>query len=122
MIEPTSLRLGNLVELCGQYYQVCTISKDHLQITSKGAHIGGLDFKFEDINPIPLTEELLLQFGGIKNDRASYPSYNLNGLLIDFIKGKWIEYVTQIEIKGAHHLQNVVYFRTNQELTKIDKK
>jgi hypothetical protein len=120
MIEPTSLRLGNLVMYDNRIFEIDCISKALPTLNTYEFGIGVVEWK--DLQLIPLTEELLLQFGGIKNDRASYPSYNLNGLLIDFIKGKWIEYVSQIEIKGVHHLQNVIYFRTNQELTKIDKK
>lgn len=72
----------------------------------------------DNLQPIPLTEEWLdNKIECTKIENKGYPSYNVNGLLINFIDGVWIEYVSRIEIKGIHHLQNIIYFRTNQELT-----
>jgi hypothetical protein len=118
MIEPTSLRLGNLA-----MYGVHIVPIRSIHVTDEDAWVyielnGKLKnycVDISEIEPIPLTEELLLRFGAAKRT-ADYPSYVLHGVHIDFIRNKWIEYITQIPIETAHHLQNFIYYRTNQEL------
>lgn len=66
--------------------------------------------------PIPLSEELLYKIGAIKLDFKDFPSFNLFGTQINFVNGLWIEYVSRVEIKGLHHLQNIFFFRNSEEL------
>lgn len=108
MISAKDLRIGNWYKWYaeGKYYEY---------------QVKDIDFcngNMPNFQPIPLTEEWLdNKIECTKIENKGYPSYNVNGLLINFIDGVWIEYVSRIEIKGIHHLQNIVYFRTNQELT-----
>ena len=65
---------------------------------------------------IEISESLLLKLGAVKLDFKEFPSYNLKGLQINFVNNIWVEYVSQIEIKGLHHLQNIFYFRMADDL------
>lgn len=103
-MKANELRIGNYVGFpSGATYIVDMIYSDY----------EGLSYW----KPIPLTEELLLRLEAVKLDFKDYPSYNLKGIQINFINGMWIEYVSRIEITGLHHLQNIFYFRMNEELT-----
>lgn len=73
--------------------------------------------RFDDLRAIPISEELLLKLGAIKLDFKEFPSFNLKGMQINFTNGLWIEFVSQVEIKGLHHLQNIFYFRNSEELS-----
>ena len=123
------IRIGNLVT--DQWYndfkmiiEVKSINKDgiNLEIEDDGNYTEcaeryiAASYKFDNIRAIPISEELLLKIGAIKLDSREYSSFNINGMQINFINGKWIEYVSRIEIRGLHHLQNIFYFRTGNEL------
>lgn len=70
----------------------------------------------EEVEVVKITEELLLKIGAIKLDFKEFPSFNLFGTQINFVNGLWIEYVSRVEIKGLHHLQNIFFFRNSEEL------
>lgn len=66
-------------------------------------------------SPIPLTEDMLLNnLGAVKLAFKDFPSYSLKGVQINFIDGLWIEYVSRVEIKGLHHLQNIFNVRNEK--------
>lgn len=73
-------------------------------------------YKFDELYPIPISEDLLLKLGAFKLDFKHFPSFNLKGMQINYIDGLWIEYVNRIELKGLHHLQNVFYFSKSEDL------
>lgn len=100
------LRIGNKVYSCYP-----TKDKEMVDINYISKDLG-LFF----LTPIPLTEELLLKLGALKLDFKDFPSFNLFGMQINFINGLWIEYVSRVEIKGLHHLQNIFFFRNSEEL------
>jgi hypothetical protein len=81
------------------------------------------NYLLEFLEPTPLTEELLLQFGFVSNPYQD--RYEKDGIHVqcDKTKGEtllWIEGFPHV--KYVHKLQNFYYENTNQELTKIDKK
>ena len=73
-------------------------------------------YRLDTLRAIPISEELLLKLGAIKLEFKDFSSFNLKGLQINYIDGLWIEYVSRIEIKGLHHLQNIFYFRNSEDL------
>lgn len=73
-------------------------------------------YRLDTLRPIPISEELLLKLGAVNLDSKEFPSFNLNGLQINYVIGLWIEYVSRVEIKGLHHLQNIFYFRNSEDL------
>lgn len=82
-----------------------------------------------EIEPIPLTEEWLLNFGFNVDDSLLDPPNTPNGnFWIDYIKDNVVismpffefnynETEANIEIKYVHQLQNLYFALTNEELT-----
>lgn len=142
MMNQNELRIGNLVT--NEFYEsFCDIIK------VESIHEGGinviasdddkpygmaqplLDFEytFDKLKPIPLTEEWLLKFGFLKDDRKSKHAilstmYFLgHGLkLWSIINGTRFrhdfncDYLTGINIDYVHQLQNLVFTLTGEEL------
>ena len=127
-ITPEKLRIGNLVKVNNQlrnelsegipiinFFKVRKLSEDEIDIYNEIENI--YEFcNFENIEPIELTEEMLFKLGAIKREYRTFPSFNLFGIEINYIDNVWKEYVTRVEIEGLHHLQNIFYFRQNEEL------
>ena len=115
VILPTEIRIGNLVKLIyGQrkYSKVTGVDSEYL-------YIDEITFDYtehSEFESIPLTEKLLLKLNAVKLDFKDFPSFNLFGIQINFMNGLWIEYVSRVEIKGLHHLQNIFFFRMSEEL------
>lgn len=129
VIKDADLRIGNLVT--DEFYESCKTIIKVDSVDSRGINLEIEDdgnypecasrwiepyYRFDTLRAIPITEDLLLKIGAIKLDFNDFPSFNLKGLQINFIDGLWINYVTRMEIKGLHHLQNVFFFRNNLEL------
>ena len=112
MINKTDLRIGNSVMYKGIAWEVEELKESAISLRNNG--IGWIRRIYDDINPIPITEEALVKMGAIVTKKNNY---NLNGMAITNFNGKFIEYVHQIELKGIHHLQNVYYFTRQTELT-----
>lgn len=97
---------------------------------------------FDDVSPIPLTEEWLLRFGFEKTNETNYriawqfdyknePSLYLRivdfeyiatgdyfrGWLVPLIDGDYFMAGNNVHIKHVHTLQNLYYSLTGQELT-----
>jgi len=73
---------------------------------------------FSDFEPIPLTEEWLLKFGFIKHGKYGY--FYLDNFIIDKNKlGKFFmcDIDIHVEIETVHHLQNLYFALTGEELT-----
>ena len=114
-MKSTDLRIGNLVKTnVGQIASIFEIRENQCRIKQDDGHIAFIDY--ERLTPISLTEELLLQIGAIKLGLKPFPSFNLYTMQINFIDGVWLDYVTRVEIKGLHHLQNIFYFAKDKEL------
>ena len=115
VILPTEIRIGNIVKLIyGQrkYNTVTGVDSEYL-------YIDEITFDYtehSEFEAIPISEELLLKLNAVKLDFKDFPSFNLFGMQINFINGLWLEYVSRVEIKGLHHLQNIFFFRNSEEL------
>lgn len=116
VILPTHLRIGNILNLLesgDDYHAVrsfddeCMSFKDHISWD----YIG-----YDEVEAIPITEKLLLELGAVNLDYKNFPSYNLKGMQVNFVNGIWIEYVSRVELAGLHWLQNIFFFRMNEEL------
>lgn len=137
------LRIGNYVE-----YNGCTgiVYAVHSPMPCEDEHfrdigivelvIGGIvTARIDEIQPIPLTEELLLRFGF---ERKSYTTkgveieivfYQIRNIVIyllrDFFEIEIITSSGQFNLrktfpKNLHHIQNIIHSLTGQEL-KIKK-
>jgi hypothetical protein len=115
VILPTEIRIGNIVKLIyGQrkYSTVTGVDSEYIYIDE----ITSDYTEHSEFESIPISEELLLKLNAIKLDFKDFPSFNLFGMQINFVNGLWIEYVSRVEIKGLHHLQNIFFFRNSEEL------
>lgn len=114
----SELRIGNLVSLYGKYQKVIgldignTTDKEYYVSVDDGRKIG---YWISQIKSIEINEELLLKIGAKRIAHEDYPSFNLLGTEIHFINDIWIDYVSRVEIKGLHHLQNIFFFRNSEE-------
>lgn len=117
-MKTNELRIGN--------YVFDTIDKKEIQFTFEDFACCENFIKWNHIIPykeIPLTEEWLLDFGFINDDKLDL--YYLKD--VDFIslcqnttKEYWCDFETynglKIEIKSVHQLQNLYFALTSQEL------
>lgn len=124
MIEPQELRIGNYVlpERCKLPYLTVGIFRGvHLQ-TPNGKVAGEYDFK--QVNPIPLTPELLDRLGFEKYDVNGYKMQITNGRMLIVVNNHVhmrdiIEKTTSVELttcKYIHQIQNLYFALTGQEL------
>jgi hypothetical protein len=128
-VNPRDLCIGNLVtdEFYKDFYNIIKVES----IDNEGINLDIVDdgnwpevaqrwvepdYKFSALRAIPISEELLLNLGAVKLSFKDFPCFNLKGMQINFVNGLWIEYVSRIEIKGLHHLQNIFYFRKAEYL------
>lgn len=129
MIQENELRIGNWVELHGEFLQVFSIenkstathSKVELQLDSESLdkHIKGVNIR--DIKPIHLSEEILLKFGFEKDIDDLVLQI---GNVILFIKYNDDELVycmnmaldIIVSFKHLHQLQNLFFALTGKEL------
>ena len=61
MIQPNEVRIGNLVEYQGRVFEIATISEEFPTLNTDEFGIGVVDWN--NINPVEITEELLINFG-----------------------------------------------------------
>jgi hypothetical protein len=111
------LRIGNKVMLNGEIITVKSIEFNPVT----GNHFIRIEEDFRQIitdflEPIPLTEELLVKCGGVKLEHKMFPCYNVDGIQL-ILRGGWFEYVHDIHIKSLHQFQNFYFFTRQQELT-----
>lgn len=101
-MKSTEIRIGNLIKRNGHAEKVNT--ETFWEVLNK-PHI---------YEPVPLTEEWLQKFG--KKREAEFPSYQVGRMLINFVEGKWTEYVHRIHLKSVHQLQNLYFALYGEEL------
>lgn len=127
-MEARELRIGNLVEYPNWsnnkdkcIFEIGSISKlnDEITVTKGLIKISSKNIYY--FKPIPLTEEWLLKFG-FDNTLAGIPSFH-NGMFGLFWENCSLFLLTQgvcLEIpyiKSVHHLQNLYFALTGEELT-----
>ena len=116
-MEANELRLGNYIQLPdGVIVKVTSVEKDRVHFSINGCYFFRM---ISDIEPIELTEEILLKCGFKKYD-------NGNCMLDDFrlyfdserkeYAILWFDSLRYTTIKTLHHLQNIYYDLTGEEL------
>lgn len=111
-MEANELRIGNITD-----------KGTIVSFYERGIHVGfGKTFEFNEVQPIPLTEEWLLKFGLKKthyNNQIIYDSGHQNStyIIIDENSSSyfmWGAYLTSI--KYVHELQNLYFALIKKEL------
>lgn len=122
MIQTKELRLGNYVKdgIYGFPKYVCAIGNDWIYLDFNGNESDIWECDEKDLEPITITDELLLKFGFEQCD------YLFKTLLIEMyevangwnlhIDNEKFETVLSTTIKYVHQLQNAYYISTGEVL------
>ena len=133
MITPQELRIGNWVNYSGRYNkrgEVYEGLKGPFAVTGMREHIylknllSGLPFSFSfgEIEPIPLTPEILEKCGFNKKTYGGAGLFYVNGLVHI---SEYLNYLNcdpygsvenSVSVQYLHQLQNLFYVLTGQEL------
>lgn len=132
MIQAKDLRIGNLVlsnnplyrkDWLGKVLSILEIKDESVSVVAIDelpyAFTGGQFLKY--IDPIPLTEELLLKCGfvviHIDGSDGIFRIYNLGAFTYNTNHGWWyLLDKLRFQITSLHQLQNLYYSLTNTEL------
>jgi len=127
-MEATEFRIGNLVKYENRVFPIHTIANEFPTLDTIEFGVGVVDWN--NIEPIPLTEEWLLKLGFNDNYYDGYLGIYVNNS--DFVitepkvmglwqknyawqyKCTWDKYT---ELKYVHQLQNLYFALTGRELT-----
>lgn len=126
-LKPQDLRYGNLIEAQGKIFTVKAIEA-FIVTATRGK--GNVDFTYAEVNPIPLTEEIILMAGfkHYKDDAYELKiddnrTIQINNLdsnphlwLKDEFSTSQKEYVFIGHPINLHQLQNVLNSLTGEEL------
>lgn len=112
MIQATSLRIGNWIDIDGKRQRVLVISNE--LISGDKAALCEPD----EVHPIPLTPEIL-EKAGFGHSDVGGNFYTLNSVVIGMLKDGdfYYSYEDQTRwIKYVHELQNLYFALTGTEL------
>lgn len=125
MIDPRELRIGNIVKCVSHlpigfnapglaFSQIKEVREDQLE-TNEGF------YKYRDISPLPLTEEILINSGGIKNEHSLIKFTGITDIFIlndfgQFYLASPTGEKRSVEIDSVHHFQNLHYSLTGQDI------
>lgn len=152
MIKANELRIGNYAALTEEAKEdfsniIGEKINDYFDVTffnSDGVDFDGFDFTFDELKPIPLTEEWLIRFGFEKFSQSEmygedfvdthgweceYKNGNL-AMLKPSSRSNWGEKQNSFSVLGlsyvnlwidyVHQLQNLYFALTNEELELVD--
>jgi hypothetical protein len=120
-LQSNEFRLWNLVKYEGKVYAIDSISKEFPTLNTIEFGIGVVDW--DNIEPILLTEEWLVKFGFNKESNGWKTISICEEISIgwEYWAGVTIsvngESFMLNHIRCIHHLQNLYFALTNQELT-----
>jgi hypothetical protein len=118
------LRINNYVLYDNRYFQIYSISDEFPLLNTAEFGIGVVDWN--NIHPIPITEELLVKCPQFNIEKCSswstgkevkYNVYRLDRFTYNSIQDNWYYANSIIEIKYIHKLQNCIQDFANTELT-----
>lgn len=109
------LRVGNWLKYNNRLVIVDEILFEGINLTHEGA-----EYKYEDLKPIELTEEILLKWGGMLHGIEYIIKARALPIKIRFNSGiAYCEFANVYlgdSIKHLHQLQNLYYALCNEEL------
>ena len=124
-MEIRELRIGNYVRFYPKNDLIFTVkclneTFAEIEYIDKDGTIYNSSVDYENLIPIPLTEEILLKFGYIGNE----PVFSEKSTIFTFgIHKIWkpfnifLDEYYRFEIKYVHQLQNLYFALTGEELT-----
>lgn len=115
-LKPQDLRIDNLIEFDGKIFKVKAIEQ-YIVTADQGK--GNVDFTYNEINPVPITEEWILKAGFLPATAHDYFYKNIflinfgNAYYRAFLEGKT---KIDIELTTINQLQNLIHSMTGEEL------
>lgn len=129
MIKRNELAYGNWVLSMSQYVHITDIGTYGIYFDYDGSYNEELDESYERIQPIPITEELLLKIGFKKEKFCDYMmnigKYSIRiNTYSNTIGRDWTVHIDNgdcdtilsADIQYVHQLQNAVYFAIGKEI------
>jgi hypothetical protein len=120
-MKATELRIGNLVQLGAHYREIKSFTRTDINPIETTIYLGlteklkNYPVDFNEIEPIPLTEEWLLKFGFVK-DKTDNTYYKGDFEILLPVYFKWKGSIIKPK-KYVHKLQNLYYELENEELS-----
>lgn len=123
-MKANELRIGNYFFRENEYKEL--IIDEIYSINRKGVNLWAMDDdicvnqEYNEITPIPLTEEWLLKFGkkAEKNDDyGGFIIYYPNGNGMRIKNNEWSSQHISVKLEYVHQLQNLYFALTNEKLT-----
>lgn len=115
-MEANELRIGNYIQKNGLKATVEIINGEVDEIYYLGDDFYYSD-SIDDLRPIPLNEEWLLNFGFEMYEFDNKANqFRLKDRLIVYREGCLHDYGTSVKLEFVHQLQNLYFFLTNTEL------
>ena len=116
MIPKQELRIGNSVMYDNRIFKISAITDEFPLLNTAEFGIGVVDWN--NIHPIPITEEALVKMGAVSNPYQD--RYELHGVNIECNKTRgttelWIEFMPHVN--SIHRLQNFIYSLKQTELS-----
>lgn len=126
-MKPQELRVGNLVNYKGKVVKVEQITKHKIGYHTKPNETRMNYAKLCEVEPIPITEELLLKIGfkkeneyiAVKPDKSClvhFPNHFITGGYFVIAIARLPGMLSKIPVKHLHQLQNAYYLVTGKEL------
>lgn len=123
IMEAKELRIGNYVYYQGNVEKCFSLRNSGVDFyrgkTKNGIITQG--YVYDAIQPIPLTEEILLKCGFIRRWNAPAMLINYGELqsvfTINIVKNEFYFTYGDLQVKHLHQLQNLYFALTNEELT-----
>lgn len=119
-MKAQELRIGNLLSYNGTVVQVSNIGSNGFETTKDGVLYGSCNL--ESYDPIPLTEQWLIDFGLLKKPNHKY--FHIKGMdfHIPIMSGGYydneygMDEENRITLFYVHQLQNLYFALTGEEL------
>jgi hypothetical protein len=118
------LRIGNMVDAVVSVNRtdrviVRSIGYEGVDIWTDEEFKVYAEYEFHQLRPIPLTADRLESLGAYCTS-GTYPlecSYDLFGMQLTYSpQHGWKDFVHRTQIRGIHHLQNLMYFTRGMEI------
>ena len=111
-MKANELRIGNYVEYSGELVNIVGITEEHPFI-----NMITIDYlEYEEIRPIPLTEEWLIKFG-FEHHKHQEDMYFISGMQVWNCNDLFMCNKNGIILNSVHRLQNLYFALTKEELT-----
>ena len=124
-MNANELMLGNYVEFNETIYKVLAIKSGFMQVAYKSEK-GNFIVSWIDndsLNPIPLTEQWLLDFGFEMYEFDNKANqFRFKERLIVYRDGFLYDYGTSVKLEYVHQLQNLYFALTGNSLRLVEPK